>query len=119
MLALVTPQHASAHQVETLTAGRQVGAFLDWARDHGVRAIGGFPVGFDDTPIPEATKAAIRTLFETHGAGFLDLAPAGRYPRRDFFDTADHLHETAQIAHSVSVARALRATAEAESPPRR
>lgn len=121
MLALVKPQHASAQQVATLAAGQQVRAFLDWAREHGVRAIGGYPVGFEDAPIPDATRAAIRALFESHGALFLDTAPAGRYPRRDFFDTADHLHETAQIAHSVSVARALAPylfTAVAEFRPR-
>ena len=118
MLALIAPQHASAQQVETLAASQQVAVFLDWARDHGVRAVGGFPVGFDDSPIPEDTKAAIRALFEAHGALFLDADQLGRYPRRDFFDTADHLHETAQIAHSVAIARALRVTAVAESPRR-
>ena len=122
MLVLIAPQHASAQPVETQAASHQVAVFLDWARDHGVRAVGGFPVGFDDSPIPESAKAAIRALFEAHGARFLDAERLGRYPRRDFFDTADHLHETAQIAHSVLIARALLPhlfTVVAESPPRR
>jgi hypothetical protein len=51
--------------------------------------------------------AAIRTLYLTNGAAFLDIANGGRYPRADFFDTADHLNEEAQIRHSVAVAKAL------------
>ena len=124
MLASVRPDHATARQVESQAASRQVAAFLDWARAHRVRAIGGLPTGFADSPIPADTLAAIRTLFEAHGAEFLQLANYGRYPRRYFFDTADHLHETAQIAHSWAIARALvgpkaRAIAAAESQPHR
>lgn len=124
VLAIVIPEHASAVQVRTQAAGRQVADFLDWAGRHGVRAIGGLPTGFDDSPIPAETQAAIRTLFESHGAAFLDPANHNRYPRHDFFDTADHLNEPAQISHSIMIATALRgllatAIAAAESPPRR
>ena len=116
MLASVRPEHATAQQVENQAASRQVGAFLDWARAHRVRAIGGLPTGFADSPIPPDTIAAIRTLFESHEAGFLVLPNLGRYPREDFFDTADHLHETAQIAHAMAIARTLVAIAAAGSP---
>jgi hypothetical protein len=50
---------------------------------------------------------AIRALFLDHDAEFLETQEGGRYPRSAFFDTADHLNETAQISHSVVVARAL------------
>lgn len=121
VLATFTPEHATAMQVRTQAASRQIAGFLDWARDRGVRVIGGLPTGFDDSPIPPDTLSAIRALF---GTAFLELPNRGRYPRADFFDTADHLHEAAQIAHSRSVAEALKALigtaiAAAESPPRR
>lgn len=109
MLAVVNPIHANADQIRTHAASRQIPGFLDWAARRGVRTIGGLPTGFSDSPIPLETVAAIRTLYETHGAAFLDLPNHARYPRRDFFDTADHLHETAQIAHSRMIAEALRA----------
>ena len=41
------------------------------------------------------------------GAYFFDLRDRARYPRSAFFDTQDHLNETAQIMHSVLVAEAL------------
>ncbi len=124
MLATVNPEHVSAEQVRTKVASQQVGDFLHWAGDHRIRVIGGLPTGFDDSPIPPETLAAIRSLFESHGAAFLDPPNHSRYPRRDFFDTADHLNESAQIAHSIMIANALRALvpaviAAAESPPRR
>ncbi len=105
LLAAIVPEHATAEQVRTLAAGRQVADFLDWARDHQVRAIGGLPTGFDDSPMPRDTLAAIRALF---GVAFLELPNRSRYKREAFFDTADHLNEPAQIAHSILVAEALR-----------
>lgn len=109
VLAATTPIHATADNVQTQEGGRQVAEFLDWARIKRVRAIGGLPTGFDDAPMPEATVAAIRTLFEAHGARFLELPNRGRYPRLDFFDTADHLNEPAQIAHSILIGSSMRA----------
>ena len=81
VLAAATPLHATADNVRSQEGARQVAAFLDWARLHRLRAIGGLPTGFDDAPMPEATVAAIRTLFEAHGAQFLELPNRGRYPR--------------------------------------
>ena len=131
VLARIDPVHATAAQVRTQAASEQVAAFLDWASAHGVRAIGGLPTGFADSPIPVETMAAIRSLFESHRAGFIDPPNHGRYGRREFFDTADHLNEPAQIRHAAMIAHALRATiahalratippviAAAESPPR-
>ncbi len=123
MLAMVSPVHATAVQVRTQAAGQQLPAFLDWAARHQVRTIGGLPTGFADSPIPSDTLAAIRAMFESHGALFLDPPNHARYPRHAFFDTADHLNEPAQIAHSRMIAEALRtilapAIAAAGSPPR-
>ena len=124
MLAAVTPSHATAVQVRTQAASQQLPAFLDWAARHRVRTIGGLPTGFADSPVPPDTIAAIRALFEAHDALFLDLPNHARYPRRAFFDTADHLNEPAQIAHSRVIAEALRsllapaiAVAESQSRP--
>ncbi len=124
MLASVRPEHATAQQVASQAASHHLPVFLDWAAAHGVRAVGGLPTGFADSPMPPETLAAIQALFEAHGAGFLMLANRSRYNRGDFFDTADHLHETAQIAHSQAIGRMLRqaageAIAAAESPRRR
>lgn len=107
VLAAMIPLHVTADRVRTGAAGRQVADFLDWARWHNVHAIGGLPTGFDDAPVPEDTLAAIRALFSAPGAAFLEPPNRNRYPRRDFFDTADHLNEPAQIAHSVTIAKAL------------
>lgn len=85
-----------------------VAAFLRWAAAHGVRAIGGLPTGFADAPPSTAAVAALRDLYETHGAAFVALPNLSRYPRTAFYDSPDHLHEDAQIAHSRAVAAALR-----------
>jgi hypothetical protein len=72
-----------------------------------VRVIGGLPVGFIDSPLGNDELVAIRSVFHDHGAEFLETPEGGRYPRSGFFDTPVHLNETAQISHSVAVARAL------------
>ena len=72
-----------------------------------MRVIGGLPTGFIDPPLGNDELIAIRAVFRDQGAEFLETPEGGRYPRSAFFDTADHLNETAQISHSVAVARAL------------
>ncbi len=114
-LRAMVPFHPSADLIRAGHGSEQVAGFLDWAAAHGVTAIGGPPTGFADSPVNEASLAAIRDIYAAHGAAFLQLPNRGRYPRRDFFDTADHLNEAAQIRHSVAVARAL---ACASHPPR-
>jgi hypothetical protein len=69
--------------------------------------VGGLPAGFADSPVPVASRAAIRGIFNGAGARFLDLGDRARYPRSAFFDTPDHLNEVAQIDHSRVVAHAL------------
>lgn len=107
MLATFVPYHPSGVQIARGWGSTEVAAFLDWARAHGVLAIGGLPTGFIDSPIRPGALAAIRALYRRHGARFMALPNGSRYPRSDFFDTADHLNEAAQIRHSIAVAHAL------------
>jgi hypothetical protein len=106
-LAIELPYHQSAADIETGDGTAMVRDFLTWAIDHGVRVVGGLPAGFAESPIQNAARNAIRTVFITGGARFIDLGDHGRYPRSAFFDTPDHLNEVAQIAHSRSVAAEL------------
>jgi hypothetical protein len=106
-LAAIDPVHPTAAQIQAGYGTGLVAAFLRWAGQHGVRAIGGLPTGFIDSPIDNAVLDAIRAIYRDQGAGFLELANRSRYPRSAFFDTQDHLNEAAQITHSRAVAEAL------------
>lgn len=103
-LATASPYHPMPDAIVAGDGTRQVVSFLDWARANRVRVIGGLPVGFADSPIPAKSEAAIRAVYASVGW----LPVPGRYPRRSFFDTADHLSEPWQIAHSRMVGIALR-----------
>jgi GNAT superfamily N-acetyltransferase len=106
VLATISPYHASAEQIRTGYGSALIAAFTRWARDRGVRVIGGLPTEFDDTPMPEIQ--AIRSVYEANGGDFVLLPNLSRYPRLAFFDTPDHLNETWQIAHSRLLAEHLR-----------
>lgn len=106
-LAAAHPFHPSAEQITTGYGTTLVADFLRWARLHGVRVIGGLPTGFANSPIGDASVAAIREIYHGQAAGFLELSNQSRYQREAFFDTPDHLNETAQIIHSVAVAEAM------------
>jgi hypothetical protein len=106
-LAKATQFHPTGAQIDGGYGTALVEDFLQWASEHGVRAIGGLPTGFADLPISDESLAAIRAIYREHAAEFLELPNHSRYPRDAFFDTADHLNEPAQIIHSVAVARAL------------
>ena len=106
-LAVIAPFHETAARIASGDGTAEIRAFLLWAEAHGVRAMGGLPAGFADSPIPDDTRAAIRAVFTEAGARFLDPGDRARYPRTAFFDTPDHLNETAQIAHSRLIAAAL------------
>ncbi len=108
-LAAMVPFHPTADEIAAGHGTRVVGAFIRWASRHGVRVIGGLPVGFIDSPISAEEKAAIEAVFHDQGAPFLETANGGRYPRWAFFDTPDHLNETFQIENSRAVARGLEA----------
>jgi hypothetical protein len=106
-LAVVTPFH---HAAAAIAAGDGTGLvrdFIRWAGRQGVIIVGGLPADFANSPVPMATRLAIREVFTSAGARFLDLGDRARYPRSAFFDTPDHLNEVAQIDHSRVVAHAL------------
>jgi hypothetical protein len=107
-LALFVPYHPDGAAIREGYGTRELAGFLDWAASHGVQVIGGLPTGFADSPILPDALAAIRAIYRDHGAGFLALPNLSRYPRADFFDTADHLNEAAQIQHSKAIAAVLK-----------
>jgi len=104
-LAVMEPYHQTASAIVLGDGSAVIRDFILWAGKHGVRVVGGLPAGFADSPIPDDTKAAIREVFTSAGADFIDLAD--HYPRSAFFDTPDHLNEVAQIARSRMVAARL------------
>ncbi len=108
VLARAEPAHATSRAVARGDGTAEIVRFLRWARAHGVRAIGGWPTEFVDSPMPEATRAAIRAVYAENGVAFLELPNRSLYPRCAFFDTPDHLSEPWQIAHSQALAQALR-----------
>jgi hypothetical protein len=107
-LAVIVPVHHTSAEVRDGYGSFEITAFLRWARQHGVRAIGGLPTGFIDSPIAPSTIAAIQTVYRDQGADFLELPNHSGYPRTDFFDTQDHLDQEAQIIHSKAIGAALR-----------
>ncbi|MGA3397911.1 MAG: hypothetical protein ABSC95_01725 [Acetobacteraceae bacterium] len=117
VLAAAEPFHPSAAQIRTGYGSALIARFAEWARAHGVRVIGGLPTGFADSPITDDAVAAIRAIYTTHGALFLELPNRSRYPREAFFDTAEHLNESWQVVHSVAVARGLVEVMPSQRPP--
>lgn len=88
--------------------GRElIAAFTRRMRARGVIVIGGLSTGFADAPLDDAAIAAIAATYTDHGGEFVMLANRSRYARENFFDGPEHLHETAQIAHSRKIARAI------------
>lgn len=106
-LAVIVPVHHTAAEIRDDYGAVEITEFLRWTRRHGVRAIGGLPTGFIDSPIAADSIAAIRTIYRDQGTDFLELPNHSDYPRTDFFDTQDHLNEEAQIAHSKAIGEAL------------
>jgi hypothetical protein len=85
----------------------EIAQFLDWARAHGLRVIGGWPTEFADTPPESHLAVVLAGVYRAHGAGFLLLPNQGRYPVADFFDSQDHLVSECQARHSIAVALGL------------
>jgi hypothetical protein len=106
-LAIIMPVHHTAAEIRDGDGAALITGFLHWASQHGVRAIGGLPTGFIDSPIAADSVAAIQAIYRDQGAGFLELPNHSGYPRADFFDTQDHLNEAAQIKHSLAIGNAL------------
>jgi hypothetical protein len=99
-LAKAIPWHATAQAVRDGDGAALIAEFVRWGRTHGVRMIGGWAAGFDDAPMPTATREAIRAVYEANGGEFLELPNRSLYPRNAFFDSPEHLAEPGQIAHS-------------------
>ena len=108
VLASATSNHATADEIRTGDGSVLIAAFVRAAIAHGVNVIGGLPAEFADAPMPETTQDAIRTLYLSNGADFLELPNQSRYPRTAFFDTGEHLNETWQIENSKLLAEQLR-----------
>ncbi len=115
-LAVTEPYHPTAAQIRAGHGSALIARFAEWARVHGVRAIGGLPTGFADSPITGDAIAAIRAIYAGHGARFLELPNRSGYPRQAFFDTAEHLNESWQAVHSVAVARGLAGMMQSRRP---
>ena len=107
VLAAAEPYHPTAEQIRDGYGSTLIARFVEWTHAHGVRAIGGLPTGFADSPISDDAIAAIRAIYRARGALFLELPNHSRYPREAFFDTPEHLNETWQAVHSVAVAHGL------------
>jgi hypothetical protein len=107
-LARLSVTHQAGSAITAGDGARDLRDFLAWCQTRGIRAVGGLATGFADQPIPAETLAAIIAVYHDAGAGFLPLPNQARYPREAFFDSAEHLHETAQRAHSRLVGLALR-----------
>jgi hypothetical protein len=107
-LATMLPFHQTAAAIASGDGTAMIRDFIVWAAAHGVIVVGGLPAGYARSPIPDATRDAIRRVYAMAGARFIDLND--RYPPSAFFDTPDHLNEAAQIQHSAAVAAALAVT---------
>jgi hypothetical protein len=107
MIAAMVAPAVSAAAIRDGYGASLIAGFVAWARAHGVRVIGGLPTELDQASRPEATRAAIAAVYLAQGGEFLTLPNRSRYPIAAFFDTPLHLNEVCQIAHSITLARAL------------
>ena len=99
--------HRKDPQPAEVTAGygtSEIAQFLDWARVHQLKVIGGWPTEFADAPPDPRLATVLTTFYNAHGAEIMPLTNRGRYPRADFFDTQDHLVSECQARHSIAVA---------------
>jgi len=108
VLSVATPHHATADAMRGGYGSAMIAEFTRWATSHSIHIVGGLPTEFADSPMPDATLQAIRSVYLANGGEFLELPNFSRYPRSAFFDTADHLNETWQIEHSKLLAAQLR-----------
>jgi len=107
-LATMMPFHQPAAAIASGDGTAMIRDFIAWATARGVIVVGGLPADYASSPMPDAARDAIRSVYTAAGARFIDLRD--RYPPSAFFDTPDHLNEDAQIKHSQAVAAALAVT---------
>lgn len=84
-----------------------ISGFLRRARERGVRVVGGLQTTFDDVAISPRLIADLEQFYRSEGQDFLVLDNRSQYPRSCFYDTAAHLNEPCQIAHTERLAAAL------------
>jgi hypothetical protein len=77
--------------------------FLQWAKQKGIKVVGGLPTTFNDQPIPENLITSMRRFYLDEGHDFLLLSNNSQYPRHFFYDTAYHLNERNQKLHSIKI----------------
>ena len=106
-LALARPYAATAAQIAAGDGTAEIARFVARLSARGTIVIGGLPAGYADTPPTEDVLATITAIYTSHGGQFLTLPNRSLYPRQAFFDTPEHLHETAQQSHSRAVAAGL------------
>jgi hypothetical protein len=82
-------------------------AFLAWAGDNRILAVGVLPPMYDDWPITEAWIQPIRQPYDAAGLPFVVLPNLTRYPRDCFWDSPVRLNEECQARHSKLLSEAL------------
>ncbi|MGL4541147.1 MAG: hypothetical protein ACRCUI_01390, partial [Polymorphobacter sp.] len=75
----------------------------------GVILVGGYPTTFDDSIVPANVAPFLTRLYADAGGCFIALPNRSLYPRDHFYDTAYHLTEAWQRAHSQALAPQLAA----------
>ncbi|HTQ72225.1 MAG TPA: hypothetical protein VMH92_12115 [Acidocella sp.] len=94
----------TAAEIEDGYGTNLIAHFVAQERANGVIVIGGWPADFADARISDGARAAVRQVY---GAGFLSLPGESLYPRRDFFNSEDHLAKPCQYEHSIEVAKGM------------
>jgi hypothetical protein len=89
-------------------AQHQLRAFLADCLRRGIRVVGGLQTTVDDEVLPLEVIAWLRQFYERAGHAFLVLPGHSLYPLSCFYDTAAHLAEPCQIAHSRLLAAGLK-----------
>lgn len=77
------------------------------ADKRGVLVVGGLPTAFTDEVIDKSIWDRLKSLYVSRGHCFVMLKNKSLYPREDFYDTASHLQEKFQIAHTQMLAPIL------------
>jgi len=80
-----------------------ISAFVQAESARGVVVIGGLPTDFTGAAPSPGALAVLATAYPR----FLALPNLSLYPRRDFFNSEDHLAKPCQYLHSLAVAAAL------------
>ena len=79
--AAARPAHLRAAEVREGFAANVIAGFVRWGEAQGVRIIGGWSAEPEDSPMPEAARAALRAVYLANGGDFLELPNRSLYPR--------------------------------------